>query len=480
MRRKPNEDRAFSALGWLATPVRSLRGRFFALLVALAVLALGPWLVSRQAHHNVTGFAREVDLAGSLRYRLLEIEEHLARPGPVPPERANEVRHLLRDQRAVLAELVDGDMAQGVPPCPDARACRQLRRHLDRWDHVLAPRFTAALQNGLSSDTAAAVHDELGELDHTVQDIADTLQTRAAGITTVGTAAGAASLLLVIVIGFSVWEVFGRIRRLRTATQQSSEQALLREASGDNELATLAQALSDGLRAARAGREADRRHVEELRQQQEAARSFVQALNGWIAGVDEMDPALEQMARVAGYESARLESVPGDAHDYAAEFVNDADRVIPLAWRDEPLCALILQGEATASESSRRPLLVDTLAQVLTLACLSRRVLGERERRAEIASSLAGVASLGAGPSVLGGSLFQLIRYDRAQLTASMTRAGPWTRGRSTNASSACCRCPDPSRCRVNPRRSTAPLRARVRPRSSCCRSRSAATRSAC
>jgi len=417
MRPKPHRDRAFAALDWLATPVRSLRGRFFALLVALGVLALGPWLVSRQAHHNVTGFAREVDLAGSLRYRLLEIEEQLARPRLVPPERVREVERMLRHQRTVLVELINGDLAQGVPPCPDARACRRLRKHLERWDHVLAPRFTAAASKGLSPGTNALVHDELGELDHTVQDIAYTLQTRAAGITTLGTAAGAASLLLVTVIGFSVWEVFGRIRRLRTATQQSSEQALLREASGDNELATLAQALSDGLRAARAGREADRRHVQELREQQEATRSFVQALNGWIAGVDKLDPALEQMAHVAGYESARLESVPGHAHDYPAEFVNDGDRVIPLAWRDEPLRALILQGEATASESSGRPLLVDTLSQVLTLACLSRRVLSERERRAEIASSLASVASLGPGQSVLGGSLFQLIRYDRAQLT---------------------------------------------------------------
>ncbi len=415
MRRKEDEERAYPALGWLTASARSLKGRFFALLIGLGILALGPWLVSRQAHNNVNGFARELDLAGSLRYRLLEIEEHLARPSPAPAEREDEIRGMIREQHDVLVELIGGDATNGVPPCPDDRACQRLRRHLSRWDHQLGPEFTVALDQGLREDTTTNAHDELRSLDRTVQDLTDTLQTRAAAITTLGTAAGAASLLLVTIIGFSVWEVFGRIRRLRSATQESSEHALLREATGDHELATLAQALSDGLRAAREGREADQAHLEELQAQQEATRVFVQALNAWIAGVDELDPALEQVARVAGYKSARLESVPGDAHDYVAEFVDEDDRVIPLAWRDEPLCALILQGETEQSKS--RPLLVDTLAQVLTLACLAKRVLSERERRAEIAGSLASVASLGPGPSALGGSLNQLIRYDRAQLT---------------------------------------------------------------
>ncbi len=417
MQPRSRQKRAYSALAWLTAPVHSLRGRFFALLLGLGVLALGPWLVSNKAHHNVEGFAREIDLAGSLRYRLLEVEEHLSRPGPVPEERRREIWSMLAEQRTALVELINGDAADGIPPCPDARACRLLRAHLDRWDHELAPRFDQALDQGLSPETRALAHDELKALDTTVRDIADSLQTRAAAITKFGTAAGAASLLLVSVIGFSVWEVFGRIRRLRAATQQSSERALLAETAGDNELATLAQALSDGLRAARAGRDADRLHLEELREQQDATANFVQALNGWISGVSEIDPVLEQVARVAGYERARLETAPGDAHDYAAEFVNDSDRVIPLAWRQEPLCALVLQGGSAESTSRSRAALVETLTQVLTLACLARSVLAERERRAEIAGSLASVAMLGPGPSVLGESLFQLIRYDRAQLT---------------------------------------------------------------
>ncbi len=417
MRTRTPRKRAFSALAWLAAPVRSLRGRFFALLLGLGVLALGPWLVSSEAHHNVRGFARELDLAGSLRYRLLEIEEHLARSGPNPDQRRQEIEGMLRDQRATLVELIHGNSAEGVPPCPDARSCARMRGHLDRWDHLLAPRFQIALDQGLSPGTAVLAHDELRALDGTVRDITDSLQTRAAAINRFGTAAGVASFLLVALIGFGVWEVFGGIRRLRAATQQGSEQALQAEAAGDNELATLARALSDGLRAARAGREADRRHLEELREQQDATANFVQALNGWISGVSEIDPVLEQVARVAGYQSARLGTAGGEAPDAAAELLDDSDRLIPLAWRDESLCTLVLHGGSAEATSRSRAALVETLTQVLTLACLARRVLAERERRAEIAGSLASVASLGPGPSVLGESLFQLVRYDRAQLT---------------------------------------------------------------
>jgi len=417
MRTAPARNRAHCALGLLKAPLRTLRGRFFALLVALGVLALGPWLVSRAANHSVKGFAREMDLAASLRQRLLRIEEELSAPTPLPAERAQTVRRMLGEQHAALVTLIHGAAARGIPACPDQRTCARLGRHLERWDHQLAPRFREALRDGPSPRTTLLAHDEQRSLDRTVHGIADSLQARAAAITTFGTAAGAASLLLVTFIGFGVWEVFGRIRRLQVASQESSEQALLREGSGDNELATLARALLDGLRAARASREADRLHLEELREQQQATRAFVQALNGWIAGVGELDPALEQMARVADYESAELETAPDGARRFALESVADSNRVVRLAWRDELLCALTLHEGAAEATSRSRAALVETLTQVLTLACLARRVLGERERRAEVASSLASAATLGPGPSVLGESLFQLIRYDRAQLT---------------------------------------------------------------
>ncbi len=382
--------------------------RFAALLIALAALAVAPWIVSAVAHHSVDGLARTLDLAGSLRYRLRDVRREVA------DNDATHVREQLAIERQTLDELVDGSPRDGVPPCASMELCTRLRAHRARLTGKIAPAIERSLARhaGTTPEVARAIAGELEQLDSTVELTTELMQHRAAAITGLGTVAGSGSLALVLVVGFGVWDLFGRVRRLHSAVASRSEDGLRAEATGDHELALLAQALADGLEASNAKVASDQRRVAELRAQQRAVSFSVERLNEWIAGAGDLGPMLEQIAETAGLTGLRFDETASSS-TVDADFVQDGELVTPLAWHDEYLGALRASGRELSVENHA---LLATFSQLLTLACLSRRILAEREHRGEIASALASVGALHPGESRLGDLLGRLVRHDKALL----------------------------------------------------------------
>lgn len=386
----------------------ALQFRFGALLVALAALATAPWAVSAMARHSVDGLARALDLTGSLRYRLRDIRRDVA------TDDATHVREQLAVQRSTLDELIAGDVRDGVPPCASPDICARLEEHRATLRFEITPdvEMTLARHAISTPDLAIAIREELDRLDQTVELTTELMQQRAVAISGLGTLAGSGSLALVLIVGFGVWDVFGRVRRLHSAVVARSEQGLRAEMAGEHELALLAQALADGLAASNAKREADERRLREIRAEQEALRFAAESLNEWIAGIGDLQPALDRVAEAAGVGALHFDET-AKSTTVDAEFVGDGDLVVPLTWRDEHLGALRASGDEPSPEKFA---LIATLAQLLTLACLSRRVLTEREHRGEIASALASIGALRPGASRLGRLLRLLVAHDQAQL----------------------------------------------------------------
>lgn len=416
----PDASAAPARPSWL----RSLQARFAVLLVLLAALAVTPWLVSSLARQSVDGLARTFDRAGSLRYRMRDIRRELN------ADNAARARALVREQRATLTALIEGEPTQGIPRCPAHELCERLVAHLGYLVNTLEPMTERALEDHSRVTPAleSAIASQIKEIDRTVALTAEHMQARATAIGGIGTAAGSGALVLVLLVGLGVWNVFGRVRRLRTAIIAKSEPELRAEAKGSHELAVLAQSLADGLREMNARREADQRRLIELGDEQRALHSAAETLSAWIAGSGSLEPALAGVAQATGLERLSFDEGSNSA-TVDADFLGERESIIPLTWHEEHLGVLRGKGDALTPEQRA---VVDTFAQFLALACLSRRVLVEREHRGEVASDLAAISAFQPGPSRLGALIGKLVLHDDALLDVLDDAGRPVDRFRIT------------------------------------------------
>ncbi len=232
--------------------VGSLRRRFFVLLALLGLVSLVPVLVGLRARARLAGRARQLDVSGSLRYRLMLVAleaEH---------GRADAVDAAVAEQRAALVSLIDGDPAQRLPACSTATPCERLRAHLARWDDVIAPAVAArSARRDDGTALQAVLPEELARMNATVRLLHDTDEEEVAGLARIGWALGGACLVLMLAIGYGVWEVFVRIRRLQEAARPPADEARIHaQALGHDEVAALARTLEANVRDLR-------RHAEE-------------------------------------------------------------------------------------------------------------------------------------------------------------------------------------------------------------------------
>ncbi|MBI2896739.1 MAG: hypothetical protein HYY06_24495 [Deltaproteobacteria bacterium] len=315
----------------------SLRTRFVLLLVLLVLLSAAPWAISLRARALLLGVAHEVELAGSLRYRPMKVALSLDHP-----ERA---RQIAAEQRRVLEILIDGDRASGQAPCSPEAICTSLQSHLARWNDVLAPVANAAV----AGDARARARyldlavDEVASIDRMVRRLAKGGEARVQAIVWTGRTATLVLLGIALLVGFGVWDVFGRIRTLRDATAKPSPQDWLGEhARGHDEVATLARALWAGMEELRLRNEADHERLERLRTQQEAMHRLAEDVNAWIGGespgaADGNRPltvALERLAAATGFDSVWLAAeVPSSGPEILASTGIEPAQLSACCWR---------------------------------------------------------------------------------------------------------------------------------------------------
>lgn len=417
VRNKPHSGATF-ARGALGRFLGPLRRRFSLLLLLLGALSVAPWYISLGAHSRLTGLARQIDLAGSLRYRLLALEVSLAEPDSTDPS------DLMGQQMVTLSVLIDGDPAREVPRCQAGPACDRLREHLDRWERRIAPTVQSALVDiGNDGRTAAValIRRELGEVETTVHLLADAREAEIDDVVRGALAIGAGSLLLVLLIGYGIWDAFARIRRLEDATRGAEAEAKLEvQAAGYDEVASLARSLGANLRELRLRNEDDARRVDRLHEQQRVLGEVVEALNGWIAGTGSLDAALAKAAPAAGFRSAWVEGrLAGSARTLLGTYQldrapRDGDGAVTteLGFGERRIGALAMAAPAgpPMSEETRR--LYEILGHAVALAVFARGLLDEREQRSRIAALLATVGSLEDGVAQLGAILRLSIDHD--------------------------------------------------------------------
>lgn len=391
---------------WAERALPSLRARFYLLLGCLAALVLAPWLVTEELRRNTAGFAVALQETGSLRYRLLQIHLEVPR-GRGEPGARQRVETLMREQRDLLRDAISGNPAARFAPCPTAAVCSRLRVHLARWDDDLEPRFRAALGGSESGREALAtdVLLEVTELDITVRAAARAIQDRTEANARLGLWASAGSVLLLALAAVGIWQVFGRIRKLRALVAEADEHGLSEQALGADEIDGLARALSSGLGAERERREAEGRRAEELALQQLATRSVADSLSAWIAGEATLDGALAEVARATGHERAELVFERGEP---------DAWRNKQLEWAGKQLGTLRL-GVPAKQRPASDEVLLDTLSQIFAIACLADRLLVEKTVQGRLAIALGGL-SRRPDAAELGQSLRQLVAHDAAVL----------------------------------------------------------------
>lgn len=380
----------------------TLRSRFVVLLIALVGASLSPFLIARHVHETAQGFAHRLERAGSLRYRLL------AQSRTTDPRESS---RLLEEQRKVLTSLIEGDPAEGMPACGSPEICERLRSHLVRWDSQLAPWIRAAAARG-HRDPALdrAVDSEVERLDQTVRLDAAFSEYRIERTGTVGLWGSLGALALIGLVGFGVWEVFDRIRRLGAAAAAGEERRISAEGIDDDEIGGLARVLAAGLRKERAGREQERRRLVELTVQQDAVRSSTQLLSAWLAEQGPIEPALARIAVATGHREARL--LGADARSAEAP----GEQVLPLAWGKRTLGALVLSDRTASEETESNRTLTAAFVQLLTIACLARSLLDQREQRRRLAAGLVGVSNLEELGARIGELVRDLIPHDRAAL----------------------------------------------------------------
>lgn len=389
----------------------SLRARFFFLLAVLAVLGFVPELVSDQAHKSVDGFATALEESGSLRYRLLQILIELEKPGD--SQASARLEGLMSEQHSLLARSMSGDAKSDLAACPTRELCDRFRAHLDRWDQVIEPKLRAAMADPAQiPKVEPEIFQEVSELDLTVSALARVVQARAERTARYGVLASAGSMLLVGLVAVGIWSVFRRIERLRASADRADDDALGEEMSAEDEIGALAAALVGGIEAERERRRAEHRRSNELRRQQLATQECTEALSAWIAGQGSLDAALDELARATHHSTAELHR--DDGAPAPDPTTNGASRTVALGFGRRPLGVLKLSGHVAEHEPSD-DVLLDTVSQVVAIACLADRLIADKTEQGRLAMAL---SSVSARPtrSEFGASLGRLIAHDAAQL----------------------------------------------------------------
>ena len=375
---------------WAQRVLPSLRARFYLLLTALAGLALVPWLVTDELRRSTDGFAVAIQEAGSLRFRLLQVLVQLPQARTDPGTRSR-LETMLGEQDELLDRAVSGDPSVGFAACPTWEVCERFKAHRTRWRRELLPRIRAELDSDIPVG-GALVTDvllELTELDLTVRAVARIVETRLEHNARLGSWASAGSVLLVALVAAGVGQIFGRIRRLRALVDLGDDRAIAAQIVGTDELDGLADALGRGIAVEREQSRDEARRAESLALQQLATRSVADALGAWLAGSGSLERALTEVAGATGHE--------------IAELVPDSE----LAGR-----ALRLRNPCAGREDSDE-ILIDTLSQVFSIACLAGRLLATKTLQGQLAMALGGLSGRPDAKEI-GESLGRLIAHDSA------------------------------------------------------------------
>ena len=252
-------------LVWTSHLLGPVRRRFSIVFLLLAAVCTAPWIVAVRAHEQLNGLTEQVDLAGSVRFRMLDLGMR-STTATGADDRA-EIERLVAEQQRTLTILIEGSAAADIPACPTALSCARLREHLAYAERELLPHITA-LQEG-PAPHAEAVRDTLLEevtrLDATVHLLAHEARDQVDAVRANGRAATILGWLLLAVAGVGIWETLGRLRRLEQATRSATpERAIRAEAVGSDEVASLARALGQAMRDLRIAGEGERQRVEQL------------------------------------------------------------------------------------------------------------------------------------------------------------------------------------------------------------------------
>jgi signal transduction histidine kinase len=434
-----------------------LRRRFALLLALLAGLSLGPWYGSLRVHDDLDGLTWQMDQAGSLRYRMLDLA--IVVGGPAPD--LARVQAIVAEQRVVLDRLIGGDSRAGIPSCPEGLVRRRLREHLGRLDEIRALAERAVRDFGRHAEAIRDIRREVREIDDTVHLVGQSGQARVDTIVAVGRIASLLALALVGLVAYGIWDVFSRIRRLERASRSTEPPGLAALMRGPDEVAGLARTLSATTRElARRGAEESRR-AERLVGQRRATRAFADDLKEWLTERGDLDGALGRAAAALGFDAiwadeegkgapALLGIAGMDASAWQSAMppayrIIDRDRALfaglghaldlsghipdvlrAAGQRTLIVAPLALGGERlgwlgmAARDPEHRPedvaALVHILAQTLTLTLVARRLLRDRDRHGRLAALLATLPGMREGAASLGAELGRLVPHEVALL----------------------------------------------------------------
>lgn len=430
-----------SLLDRLAGP---LRRRFAFILLLLGVISVGAGLVASRVDTELNGIAKRLDLAGSLRYRLLELSSRQRAPHFMIADNQRAVRDVVNKQRATFATLIQGDPSQGVPPCLTPEICARLEAHRQRWEQLADGRElrnASALDSGLPEPAMR----ELYLLDETVSAMVGEVERRIVRVVTTGRLAAVATVFLLLLGGYGVWDVFARIERVKEAAGSSDNEPLHDLSGGTDEVAALAGSLERALHELKVRADRDRRRVDVARSQQHAAHQLARGLDTWL-GDREQPPSLGELAAVLGFSTAWVDIADGSG-GYRVVVGDNLDRdawratIVPSYRRDDgrrPSVTHIegfgwalltplrmasgrsgtfgLRADHYVELSEHRLAFVSIIAQNLSVSVLAARLLEEREHREAIASLLATLSDLGKRCEEIAFHLNGLIPFDAAAL----------------------------------------------------------------
>ncbi len=415
----------------------SLQGRFVGLLLLMSVVSVGSWIVTAQVDAELNGFAKQIDVAGSLRYRLLR----LAAPRRAGSAQATaETERLMQAQGRVLDQLILGDPSIALPPCGSPLICTRLREHKRRLPAVVQTDAATDAASGLP----APIVEELTSLDATVHAIATEVQSRVDRVSLTARVTAMSTLLLLGLVGIGVWTVFRRIRLVGAAAGQDSAEELSRLAHGDDEVARLSKVLSSSMRQLQQSSQSERERAGRMDQLQASAKTLAESLDGWLstdAGQPIALSGLVESVSVSGawvdqcgahgeldlvasenIDRARWSEVVAERYQQAitadapVEFLLDATgghtAIVPLGLQDQVIGHLGLIANRPIQLTPEQHAALETMAQYLSASLLAQRLLAERRHREAIAASLAVITDLEHSGAEIRRHLRALVSHD--------------------------------------------------------------------